>query len=180
MIPFDGTFSPFPGNPIYTVIALDGLESLDLALPGTGRIGVGIQLDEVGWFYPGSGYAHDWIQPGDNWLGNPPLERQDATGDFAWRVVVAETAPLVKWNTGAGIWDQPNNWDTGFTPMPSQDVLVRSTGGVATVTGPASDVTVKSVQVGELAFSEHDAQACNPAQRSRRPIRFLIVVQRFS
>jgi T5SS/PEP-CTERM-associated repeat protein len=153
LIPFDDTFAAFSGNPDYTVIALDGLESLNLALPATGRIGAGLYLDEVGWFHPGAGTPTFGSSPSGNWLGNHPLERQDGTGDFGWRLIVVETAPLVKWNTSTGTWDDPNDWDTGFTPMLSQDVLVRSTGGVATVTGPASDVTVKSIQVGELAFS---------------------------
>jgi T5SS/PEP-CTERM-associated repeat protein len=122
-------------------------------LPGTGRIGAGIQLDDDDWSFPGAGPPTIGSSPGDNWLGNSSFERQDGTGDFAWRLLVAGTPPLVRWNTGSGIWDQPSNWDTGAAPLPSQDVLVRSTGGVATVTGPASDVTVKSVQVGELAFT---------------------------
>jgi T5SS/PEP-CTERM-associated repeat protein len=153
MIPFNGTYAPFAGNTDYTLISLSGLETLGLALPGTGRIGVGIQLDDEDWFFPGAGTPTVGSSPGDNWLDNSSFERRDATGDFAWRVVVAETSPLVKWDASSGMWDDPANWDTGSPPLPSQDVLVRSTGAVATVTGPASDVTVKSIQVGELAFS---------------------------
>lgn len=152
VIPFNATFSPDPNDSTFTVIALDNLESLGLTLPGSGRIGVGILFDNDDWLLPDPSVPTIGSSPGGNWLDNSSLERNDGVGDFAWRLVVAETAPLVIWNAGSGPWSNSDNWDSGFTPKPSQDVRVRSSGGVAVVDGPASDTTVASVQVGELAF----------------------------
>ena len=101
MIPFNGTFEVDPNDTFgdRLIIELTNLESLGINLPHTGRIGAGIQFDDTGWFYPSAGTPEVGTSPGGNWLDNSSSERSDGSGNFAWRLAVADTTPA-----GPGVW----------------------------------------------------------------------------
>jgi membrane-associated phospholipid phosphatase len=57
--------------------------------------------------------------------------------------VKAGTAVFI--NPNGGFWDDPANWDTGFVPGPSDDVLLDTGNPNATITFRTGNVTVRSL-----------------------------------
>ena len=77
-------------------------------------------------------------------------------GQLVYRVELANgdeglilyTPPARWWAGGSGNWEVPSNWAFfGFTPSPIRDVIIDPTTS-AIVTGPASNATVRSLQIG--------------------------------
>ena len=154
-IPFNGVFGPDPNSAFgtHTLIQVSDLESMNISIPRNAKLGVGVFFDDSDdWNAVLSNSAIIGSSPGDNWLSNSPTERADGgVGDFAWRLVVAETMPEVTWVTLAGgEWDDPYGWDSGFTPQATQDVnaLMVTEGPLI---GPSADTTVKSINFRSFA-----------------------------
>lgn len=153
---FNDTFDAHPSSSTATLVEVVDLAAQGIVLQDGVRLGVGIQLNDDDWSFPGAGPPRIGSSPGDNWLGNLPNERQDATGDFAWRLVVTGTQDSVAWNSPiSGTWENDYNWDTGFAPLPSQDVTI---GGVPNIAGPIADTTVKSLTLGIPTFASETLQ----------------------
>lgn len=151
IITINDTFEAHPSGTFATLVKVDNLASRGIVLPDNAKLGVGLQLNDSEWSFPAAGPPRIGSSPGDNWLGNSSLERADAGGDFAWRLVVTGTQDSVGWNSPiSGTWENDYNWDTGFAPLPTQDVSI---GGVPFIDGPVADTTVKSLTLGVPTFA---------------------------
>ncbi len=88
----------------------------------------------------------------------PGPEEESGLNDFAQvayravlpdgRQAIVRFTPEVHWRSiGSGYWDAPSNWTLSISPGIVHPVLIDPNGSL-TVTGPAGDVTVDSLQVG--------------------------------
>jgi len=156
IITINDTFEAHPSGPFATLVKIGDLASRGIVLPDNAKLGVGIQLNDDEWSFPAAGPPRIGSSPGDNWLGNSSLERADAGGDFAWQLVVTGTQDSVAWNSPiSGTWENNHNWDTGFAPLPTQNVTI---GGVPFIDGPVADTTVKSLTLGVPTFASETLQ----------------------
>jgi hypothetical protein len=95
VVSFSGTFPATPTGVFSdgVLIQLTDLESLDINLPDSGRIGIGVRFDQSGWGLIPSGPAEVGSSPGGNWVGESPTERHEFGQGLPYRVAVVDPLP---------------------------------------------------------------------------------------
>jgi hypothetical protein len=78
------------------------------------------------------------------YLANLKLTPSGTTDHSA---VLRFTPPSRWWTGGSGTWDLAEHWKFRFTPGAQRDVIIDPSSS-ATITGPAADATVRTLQVG--------------------------------